>query len=52
MIIYLDRRALEVADGTTVAAALALAGDDTARTSCTARRARLFAGWACATSAG
>ncbi|KVE40026.1 2Fe-2S iron-sulfur cluster-binding protein [Burkholderia sp. TSV86] len=34
MIIYLDRRALAVTDGMTVAAAIALSGDDTARTSC------------------
>lgn len=44
MIIYLDRRALEVADGTTVAAALALAGDDTARTSYTGAARAPFCG--------
>lgn len=44
MIIYLDRRALEVADGTTVAAALALAGDDTAHTSCTGAARAPFCG--------
>ncbi|AAU46511.1 (2Fe-2S)-binding protein [Burkholderia mallei] len=44
MIIYLDRRALEVVDGTTVAAALALAGDDTARTSCTGAARAPFCG--------
>lgn len=52
MIIHLDGRALTVADGATVAAAIAASGDDTTRVSCTARRARRFAGWASARSAG
>ncbi|AHI66771.1 (2Fe-2S)-binding protein [Burkholderia thailandensis] len=44
MIIYLDRRPLDVADGMTVAAAVALAGDDTTRTSCTGAARAPFCG--------
>ncbi|AIO68760.1 MULTISPECIES: (2Fe-2S)-binding protein [pseudomallei group] len=44
MIIYLDRRALTVADGMTVAAAVALSGDDTTRTSCTGAARAPFCG--------
>ncbi|AOJ07677.1 (2Fe-2S)-binding protein [Burkholderia sp. ABCPW 14] len=44
MIIYLDRRALTVADGMTVAAAVALSGDDTTRTSCSGAARAPFCG--------
>ncbi|KVU83875.1 (2Fe-2S)-binding protein [Burkholderia ubonensis] len=44
MIIHLDGRALTVADGLTVAAAVASSGDDTTRTSCTGAPRAPFCG--------
>ncbi|CAN0626793.1 D-hydroxyproline dehydrogenase subunit gamma [Burkholderia multivorans] len=44
MIIYLDRRALTVPDGVTVAAAVAGSGDDTTRVSCTGAGRAPFCG--------
>ncbi|CAN0626108.1 hypothetical protein LIG30_2549 [Burkholderia sp. lig30] len=44
MIIYLDRRALTVPDGVTVAAAVAGSGDDTTRVSCTGAERAPFCG--------
>ena len=52
MIIHLDGRALTVADGATVAAAVAASGDDTTRVSCTECGACAVCGWAFARSAG
>jgi len=44
MIIHLDGRALAVADGATVAAAVAASGDDTTRVSCTGAARAPFCG--------
>ncbi|HEF4775377.1 TPA: (2Fe-2S)-binding protein [Burkholderia multivorans] len=44
MIIHLDGRALTVADGVTVAAAVAASGDDTTRVSCTGAPRAPFCG--------
>jgi len=44
MIIYLDRQALSVLDGVSVAAAVALSGDERTRTSCTGAPRAPFCG--------